>query len=1056
MLWMLTCTASLGALDSSLLPSQYLITSWQEELPQRTVNTLVQTRDGYLWLGTQDGLVRYDGLRFVVFDRGNTPALESQDVRALLEDEAGRLWIGTRGGGLLVYEAGVVRRVEDPGWPDEVQAVHALCAGPDGSLWVGTRGAGLVRWQDGRFERLGLDQELPADTLLPDTVLPDTLLPDTVLSLLADAAGGLWVGTHSHGLYRWDGERLAAQAQERLAADSVLSLARDSEGTLWIGTRESGMLRWPNAPAGEPVAVPDSASAPIMSLLSDRDGNLWAGSYGQGLYRTREGEIVALGPAEGLSSANVMSLLEDREGNLWAGTEGGGLDRLQVGTFRSFGTPEGLGSDQVWTVLEDESGAIWIGTDDGGLSRLQNNTVTTLTSADGLGSDSVSALAAAPGGELWVGVRGAGLDLVRGDRISHLGAEQGLASDTIFSMHRTADGDLWLATRSEGLVRRRGGSFEPVVHPPTLPADVRIWAFAETPAGELLVATDGHGLAVLRDGELSRSITTADGLSSDTLSAIHVGDDGALWLGTYGAGLNLVRGDTVHTFTVREGLFDDVILRILPDRAGHLWMSCNRGVFRVSVAELEAVAAGTLERVRAVAFGTADGMRSAECNGFLQPAGYAGRDGRLWFPTVEGAVVVDPRAIEANPVPPGVVIETATMDGEPLALAVEPELAATAGRLEVRFTGLSFVRPEEMRFRYRLAGYDDDWVESDGERRATYTNLPTGRSYRFSVLAANADGVWSEQAASFAFSIAPHLWQRPAFQLLAVVLLGLLSWGVYSLRVRQLVRRTRRLEALVDEATAEVVARRDELEQANQELSRLNQFKTEFLGIAAHDLKNPLTVIHADAGRIAGGAVAAGRLDKAASRISGSARQMLNIVNDLLDTTAIESGKLTLHRQATDINALVAGVIERNRAAADEREIAIEVALPPQPLAVSIDPEKVARIADNLVSNAVKYSRRGGTVRVTLAAGEAPARATGEVPAVRLSVEDQGPGLTAEQRGRLFHRFGRLESEPGGATSSTGLGLFIVQQFVDLHGGRVEVASEAGRGSTFTVELPGS
>ncbi len=1017
-----------------MLPSQYLIANWQDELPQSTVNAIVQTSDGYLWLGTQGGLTRFDGLDFTVFDRSNTPQMESQDVRALLEDRDGTLWVGTRGGDLLIYQSNSLGPALGSGWP-AAQAVQALAEGSDGCIWIGTRGSGLVRFTADRFETFGAAQGLPAST---------------ILALLEEPDGTLWIGTRNEGLYRWDGESFSAIGDRWLAGESVLSLAMDEAGTLWIGTRQSGILRWPEAPQGEPTTIEQTATAPVMSLRFDHDGNLWAGSYGEGLIRLRRNRPSWLRTDQGLSSPNVMAVFEDREGNLWAGTEGGGLDRVRAGAFRTFGKPEGLNSDQVWTVLEDSAGTVWVGTDDGGLGRLRDGEIQTLTTADKLSSNSVSALLEEADGSLWIGARGAGIDVLSGGRVSHLGAAQGLTSDTVFSMHRASDGTVWVATRSQGLLRWRQGRFDPLSESPTLPADVRIWAFADGAQGELLVGTDGHGLAVLRDGEVVETFTTADGLSSDTISAIHVADNGDLWLGTYGAGLNLLRDGKVYTFSAPQGLFDDVILRILPDRSGNLWMSCNRGIFRVSIAELEAVARGRAQRVTSTVFGEAHGMRSAECNGFLQPAGFAASDGRLWFPTIAGVVVVDPQAVASNPVPPGVVVESVRMDGRELEFSDALELPAGSGRLDVRYAGMSFVEPEKVTFRYRLEGYDPEWVEAGNERRATYTNLPTGRSYRFEVLAANEDGVWNEQAASFTLNIAPRLWQRPLFQFVAVLALALLAWGVYSLRVRQLIRRTLRLEALVDERTAEVVEQRDQLEVANEELVRLNQLKTEFLGIAAHDLKNPLTVIHGDASRIASEKIDPGRSAKAARRISGSARQMLNIVSDLLDTTAVESGKLSLDRQPTDLKALIEGIVERNREVAAERGLRIDLRLPSTALEANVDAEKVARVADNLLSNAVRYSKRGSRIVIRLQASD------GESPRlVTLAVTDQGPGLSLEQLTRLFKRFGRLDSDHGNDTPSTGLGLYIVKQFVDLHGGQVKVESEPGQGSTFSVELPG-
>ncbi|MCB1034471.1 MAG: hypothetical protein KDD47_11625, partial [Acidobacteria bacterium] len=937
------------ALDPETLPSQYLYTAWQDELPQNTVQAILQTTDGYLWIGTQGGLVRFDGVRFVEIRIEGDEATPA-DVRSLLQDPDGVLWVGTRGSGLLRYEDGALRpAVEGASPADAAEAgpasgppvVFALARSADGTLWLGTRNHGVMRFKDGRFESLGPQEEFPAER---------------ILSLAVDKSGGVWAGASEGGLAKLEGSTLRPFGREQLSGDGVLSLLEDHRGDLWIGTRRSGLLHLGGDLSGPPLRVDGVDPDAIMAMTEDRQGNLWLATYGRGLVRLPENRRPARrsDTDAGLASNAVMSVFEDREGNLWAGTEGGGLNRLREGAFRTFGTAEGLLEEQVWTVLEDREGTIWIGTEGGGLGRLEDGRITNLTTRDGLSSDSVTSLLEARDGSLWVGSRGKGLNRLRGGEITIFDRRQGLTNDTVFAMAQDAQGTLWLGTPASGLNRLQGGRFERVeVSGPANDdlADDLILGLANLPDGRLVLATDS-GLKFLGPTGVT-TLTTADGLSNDTLFSLYVDAAGTVWAGTYGAGLNRVEDGRVFAFDRSLGLHSDAILQILEDDQGYLWMGSNQGIFRIAKSELDEVARGRRAAVTSSVFGKADGMRAAECNGGYQPSGWKDHAGRLWFPTIRGVVMVDPARLRSNPVPPGLSIESVLVDGTATDLGRKAVFEPGRKRFEFTYTALSFSAPEQVRFRYRLEGYDNDWIEAGGQRQATYTNLPADREYRFRVVAANDAGVWNEEGSSFSFAIEPFFYQRPTFLLAASLGLALLFWSVYKLRLRQLLRRTQQLEALVTERTQEVVEQRDQLRTANDELTRLNDFKSEFLGIAAHDLKNPLSIIYGYAGSIADMAGDSPRMVRVARRISTSANQMLNIVSDLLDTTAMERGKLRFDAERLDLSGLVEDVVDRFQVAAAERDIQL-VAANSESLEVVGDREKLIRVCENLVSNAIR------------------------------------------------------------------------------------------------------
>ena len=790
------------ALDPALLLTQYGHRAWTADesegaLPQNSVFSIVQTRDGYLWLATQGGLARFDGVRFTVFDARNTPALRHNDVWRLLEDRQGNLWIGTRGGGLTRYRDGVFSNFSKA---DGLSSDHiqALWQDRDGSLWIGTRGGGLNRLRDGKFTVF---------------TTADGLAHDTVYALLGEPDGTLWIGTDGGGISRLrDGKFETLSTAQGLPNATVYALHPDGGAGLWIGTG-NGLAHWENGRITATYRTAQGLSNDnIRDLRLDRQGNLWIGTDGGGLNRFRNGSFSAMTTDQGLSSDSIGAIFEDREGSLWVGTDAGGLNRLKDNRFVPWGEPEGLTNENARSILEDRDGTLWIGTF-GGLFRHRGDGFRRLTTADGLSSDVILSLAQTRDGDLWAGTLGAGLNRLRGSRVTHYGKAQGLGNDTVLSLLEDRNGVLWAGTRSGGLHRFENGRFRAFTTADGLSSnDVRY--LLEGRDGALWIGTLGGGLNRYQDGRFT-AFTTAQGLSNDLVLALHEDANGVLWIGTFGGGLNRYQDGRFTAFTAREGLPDDTVFQIL-EHDDALWMSSNHGVFRVAKDDLDAVAEGRHPMLSPVVYGRADGMRSSECNGAHQPAGWQTRDGHLWFPTIRGVVSLDPRSLAPNPVPPPVVIEELLVDGEAVPLA--PEVALPPGRraLEFGFTGLSLLAPEKVRFRYRLDGYDEDWIAAGTRRTAHYTNLPPG-PYRFRVEASNNDGVWSAAPATQILRLEPFFWQRRLFWLVYVAAIaGALALGAqfHRRRVRQLKARELELLTLMNErAQAE-----DALRAANRAL----------------------------------------------------------------------------------------------------------------------------------------------------------------------------------------------------------------------------------------------
>ncbi|HQR45045.1 MAG TPA: two-component regulator propeller domain-containing protein, partial [Thermoanaerobaculia bacterium] len=789
---------TLLALDPSRALTQLVHDVWQSDrgLPHNTVLAIVPARDGYLWLGTAEGLARFDGVRFEVFDRGNTPAIGNNIIWALAEGPDGTLWIGTYGGGVVKYAQGRFQAfTKEQGLADNV--VLSVTADRQGDVWIGTAG-GLSRLRGSEVVSLAGAAGLGSRP---------------VNALLADRHGTLWVGTDA-GLYRSraDGfERFSRNG--RLATERIESLGEDRAGHLWVGTTALHRIGDEGtAEFGERDGIP---RRPIGGLREDPEGSLWVATRGSGVCRFRDGRATCLNTKDGLSDSTVWSLAGDAEGSLWIGTDVGGLNRLRDAKFAAWGVPEGLSADVVMALAEDRDGALWVGTNGGGLNRWKDGRFSAYHREQGLASETVWAFCERREGSLWIGTNGGGLGVLSNGRLRPFGHETETGR-IVAALHEDRKGDLWIGG-AEGLTRLSGGSLRRFTTRDGLSQN-NVTVIEETRDGALWVGT-WDGLNRVEDGRIT-TFSAREGLSHPAVMTLYEDADGALWVGTYGGGLNRFRDGKFRAVTRREGLFDDVVYRILEDEAGTFWMSSNKGLFTAARSALNDLLDGKIPSVASAAYGRADGLRTVEFNGGTQSAGVRTRRGHLLFPSARGFVEVDPRMIPTNRRIPPVRVEGAAADGrfhDLEAISGNPEILSGARRFSFRFTALSFLAPERVRFEYRLTGFDPAWQEAAAAREASYTNLPPGR-YRFEVVACNNDGVWNRNPAVLSFSLRPRFHETWTFRVLVALAVALAGALVFRLRVRQLARRQVELEDLVELRTASLREVTRKLEEANQRL----------------------------------------------------------------------------------------------------------------------------------------------------------------------------------------------------------------------------------------------
>lgn len=1072
-LFLLFAESSLQA-QSSRFRFEHL--SLDQGLPQSTPMCFIQDKRGFIWVGTQEGLCRYDGYTFVVYkhDQNDPHSISSNLIRALYEDKAGIIWVGTFSGGINAFDPATGKFTSyrhDPSNPRSLShnRVEALVEDRQGNLWVGTLG-GLNRFdrKTGHFTRY---QHQPAD--------PASLSENRVLSLCQDNAGIIWVGTYGGGLNAFDPTTGKFKhfvnepgKSTSVSHNIIRCVFYDQSHRLWVGTDAGLNLFNPHkqdfSSYTHDPANPNSLIFNVVSSIGeDRTGSLWVGTKGGGLHRfePQHGRSTRFihDPLQpnSLSADQVWAIFEDRGGVLWIGTDGGGINLLdrkknQFAHFTHDSTdPNSLSHPIVWSFCEDKSETLWVGTMKG-LNAFNAATgqftryVHNPSNPRSLSFDNVSTIAEDHLGNLWVGTDGGGLN--RFDRQTkqftrfspNAAQATSLASNGVNLIIEDKSHKLWIGFSDKGIDRydQAKNEFTHYVHDPSNPNSLsgnHVMALYEGRDGTIWIGTLGSGLNAFNPttGRFTRYVhdpRNPSSLNENRVISLYEDPTGALWVGTAGGGLNLLARSTgkfTH-FTEKEGLPNNVVYGILPDNEGQLWLSTNQGICQFSPKNK------TFRN-----FDVRDGLQNNEFNNW---AYYRTQRGKLLFGGINGFNAFYPEQIKDNPTIPAISFTDFKLRNKsvvpdsahsPLSKLItdtrEITLPYYENMLSLDFAALDYTAPAKHQYAYMLEGLDKDWIYSGTQHSATYTNLDPGH-YVFRVKGSNNNGLWNEQGSSLTIVIHPPWWK---------------TWWAYTFYAFAVVA----IALTIIRFQLNKIALKNQLkiEQVQAEkFQEIERIKTHFFTNISHEFRTPLTLILGPITKLIDENTNP-QIKQPLEMMQRNAKRLLLLINQLLDISKLETSKMRLNGSRADVVAFIEPIVDSFRLLTVKKPLSIQLHAEPQEIVMDFDGDKLEKVLYNLLSNAYKFTPAQGEIRITISKVLNDGKEWME-----LRVRDTGIGMPPAKLPYIFDRYYQVDDAKtrDQAEQGTGIGLSLVKDLVELHGGSIRATSQPGQGSEFIVCLP--
>lgn len=990
-------------LSKDIALNQFAKESWatNDRLPKSSVLSIIQDRNGYIWIATEDGFAKFDSIEFKIFDSSKLQ-IDNDKISRIKEDRKEPvLWVTTEGEGLIKFNYNT-ENFTIIGKKEKFPDLNLRCIDQDstGGLWIGSLNGGVINYRtDGSVDIYnksnGLTSDYVKDVVVDHKdrvwVISETKdvvyieknkiypvrLPDKAITIFLDKYKTLWIGG-SNGVYTINTENINEVSKPFEMPDEsfVTAIGSDSQDNIYVGTHKKGVVRVVRSEENGSYRIKDKVGINnVFTILEDIEGSLWLGSHGFGLIQMKRRAFQTYNKKHGLNNTIVFPIVERKAGGMWIGTYGGGLFHLQDGKaeqvlFKDYINKKTL----VFSIHESKSGTLYISNYERGVIKIDGENISEIGMKDGLSSNDVNVIFEDSKGYLWIGTGRDGINLIKNGKIKVFSSSDGLPSPpNIQSINEDSKNRIWVGT-NKGVFTFNGKKFVKSI--PEL-FDVGVGSVFPAKNGRLLLASN-KGIVV----------------HSDKKTVI----------------LNRKNGLVLNT------VFD-----ITEDNEGNIWATSNSGIVFVKKSDLDNVFLGKESKVKSRIFGVSEGLDSSECNGGSQPNIWKSRDGRIWFPTTGGVAVINPDEITQNKVKPPVHVNSIVTDNIELErISQDMKIDAETNTLEIRYSAPSFIAPEKVNFKYKLEGFDKDWKDAGTRRSAFYTNLDPGK-YSFKVIASNNDGIWNRKGATLTFYKKPFFYQTIWFLIMVVSAIILIIYLVFRIRMSQLVK-------------------------INAKLLHYDNLKNEFLANTSHELRTPLNGIVGITESLLDGT--GGELNEDISEnlsmIISSGKRLSSLVNDILDFSKLKNNEINLQIKPVDIGQIVKIVSSLSLQLIAGKPLKINVDIDSDLPMVSGDENRLQQVMHNLIGNAVKFTEEG-TVDITAECVE---------NMVEVTVSDTGIGIPNNNLKKIFNSFEQGDASIERKFGGTGIGLSITKKIVALHGGNIRVSSRDGVGSKFTFSIP--
>ncbi len=1010
---------------SKVPTKKFLLKSWNSDngLPQNSVNDIAQTKDGYLWFATFDGLVRFNGSQFVVYNQSNIKLLKTNRISALSIDSSGGLWVGTESGQILVYKQNRFIDFTDKLNTKEFSVSHiqTLSNGdicivtksdlivynkneikhyPHSTLYTGDHIFNIIRNKKKELEILS---NLGFEVIRNDSVRLFTNINFSNFNLVNGYKADKTNWFNSKFIVSYVDRQIAIRRKNvNKIITHINNVFIDSKQRLWVATwnglileTEEGEFRFKNKNLKEE----------IYKIFEDVDGNIWVGTATKGVIQLSRRSIFNITLKKGVFNDVIYPVLQRKNGEIWVGSNGGGLARIIGNKVDYFSQEDGLNNLAIWSLFEDSNNKLWFGSYGGGLFCWNEVRFKKFALWDSLVSKSVFVIYGDKQGGLWIGTD-AGVHYYKDKKIYHYSVNDGLSNNKIRAISEADDGTIWFAT--------------------------------------------DDGLTYLKDKEFHK-LPIQGSYKAYSFRSLYIDKTGRLWAGTYGQGLYSYLNGKLSVIKKENGLFDNVVSTILEDGNSNFWMTSNHGLYRAARKNLLSFINGEIKEIYSIVYQKDEGFLSNEFNGGQMPSSCILEDSTLLFPSISGLVAVDPSLGKSTTKYHRIYIDRVSVNGKSYTASDNITIPSSDNNVVFYFSVIEFNKPKQVRLRYKIENLINEWTDISNIRTINFADIAPG-NYELKLEEKSGIGNWRSVSHSIKFSVKASFYQSVGFYFLIIILFTVVIFILAQLRFRSLKKRNDILAILVKERTQKIETEKENtlkaLEEVRKEKEKVdcaNREKTDLMRIVAHDLKNPISAVSGSVDLIISNSADTETVQELASIIKNATSESLEMIMQFLNQSEVEDPRYSLEINKVNIIDLLRGTIYGNKVIADRKgqNILFDYTGKSEIL-VEIDENKITSVLNNLISNAIKYSPKNKDIKITF---------EDQDDRIKICVIDNGPGLNDEDHKYLFNKFTKLSARPTGNETSTGLGLSIVKRIVELHGGEVGVESVFGEGSNFFVIL---